>query len=42
MQFIFGTGVSELDDLVLNTLGTLIGAVMVWGLRRLFVLRGNS
>ncbi|WP_294149516.1 VanZ family protein [uncultured Clostridium sp.] len=26
MQYLFGTGVSELDDLVLNTLGTWIGA----------------
>lgn len=25
MQYIFGTGVSELDDLVLNTLGTWAG-----------------
>lgn len=28
-QFIFGVGVTELDDLVLNTAGTLIGAVCV-------------
>ncbi len=26
-QFVFGVGVTELDDLVLNTTGTLIGAV---------------
>ena len=26
MQFIFGTGVSEIDDLLLNTLGAVIGA----------------
>ena len=25
-QFIFGTGVSEIDDLLLNTLGAAIGA----------------
>ncbi|MCI8864793.1 MAG: VanZ family protein [Lachnospiraceae bacterium] len=25
MQYLFGTGVSELDDLILNTLGTWIG-----------------
>ena len=29
LQYIFGTGVSELDDLVLNTMGTWIGAAMV-------------
>lgn len=28
-QFVFGVGVTELDDLVLNTAGTLIGAVAV-------------
>lgn len=25
-QFIFGTGVSEIDDLILNTIGALLGA----------------
>lgn len=29
MQFLFGTGVSELDDLVLNTFGTWLGAAGV-------------
>lgn len=29
MQFIFGTGVSELDDLILNSLGTWAGAAAV-------------
>ncbi|MBQ4563351.1 MAG: VanZ family protein [Lachnospiraceae bacterium] len=31
-QFVFGVGVTELDDLVLNTAGTLIGAIFmrVW------------
>lgn len=28
MQFIFGVGVSEIDDLLLNTLGALIGALV--------------
>jgi VanZ like family. len=28
MQFIFGTGISELDDLILNTLGALIGMMI--------------
>lgn len=29
LQYVFGTGFSELDDLVLNTLGAWIGGVMV-------------
>ena len=29
MQYVFGTGFSELDDLVLNTLGAWIGGVLV-------------
>ncbi len=29
MQYIWGVGVSELDDLILNTLGALIGAAAV-------------
>lgn len=33
MQYLFGTGISELDDLVLNTFGTWIGAVMGQRLR---------
>lgn len=28
-QYIFGVGVTELDDLVLNTTGTLIGAILM-------------
>ena len=28
MQFIFGVGVSETDDLILNTIGVIVGAVM--------------
>ncbi|MCM1541293.1 MAG: VanZ family protein [Blautia sp.] len=28
MQYIFGTGVSELDDLILNTAGAALGAVI--------------
>ena len=28
MQYILGTGVSEVDDLILNTLGCIIGAVI--------------
>lgn len=29
MQYVFGTGISELDDLILNTFGAWIGAVGV-------------
>ncbi len=29
LQYVFGTGFSELDDLVLNTLGAWIGGVIV-------------
>ncbi|MDE5865566.1 MAG: VanZ family protein, partial [Lachnospiraceae bacterium] len=29
LQFVFGTGVTELDDLILNTFGAFIGAVSV-------------
>lgn len=29
LQYVFGTGFSELDDLVLNTLGAYIGGVVV-------------
>ncbi|MCH5210472.1 MAG: VanZ family protein [Oscillospiraceae bacterium] len=34
MQFIFGVGVSETDDLILNTIGVIVGAVMP--VRRIF------
>ena len=34
MQFVFGTGFSELDDLVQNTLGAWIGGAVVIGFRR--------
>lgn len=30
LQFIFGTGVSEVEDLILNTLGTAIGYGLYW------------
>lgn len=30
LQYVFGTGFSELDDLVLNTLGAWIGGAAVW------------
>lgn len=29
MQYILGTGISELDDLILNTLGTVAGALCI-------------
>lgn len=38
MQYILGTGVSELDDLILNTFGAIIGAWLVWLLKKV-VLR---
>ena len=38
-QYIFGVGVTELDDLVLNTTGTLIGALAMRLLQKL--KRGN-
>lgn len=28
LQYVFGTGISELDDLILNSLGTWIGAIL--------------
>lgn len=31
LQYVLGTGVSELDDLILNALGTFIGALCVRG-----------
>ncbi len=34
-QYIFGVGVTELDDLVLNTAGTLIGALTIRVIRAL-------
>ncbi|MCD7749858.1 MAG: VanZ family protein [Oscillospiraceae bacterium] len=34
-QYLFGTGVSDLADLILNTLGVLLGAALLkWGRRR--------
>ncbi len=39
LQYVFGTGVSELDDLVLNTLGCVCGAVFVRILRWIGKLR---
>lgn len=35
LQFVFGTGYSELDDLILNTLGAGIGAAAVKAVRRI-------
>ena len=29
LQYVFGTGFSELDDLILNTFGVWIGAVLI-------------
>lgn len=39
MQYIFGTGISELDDLILNTAGAALGALLSWYI--FFVYRPN-
>lgn len=39
LQYVFGTGVSELDDLVLNTLGCGCGALSVRAVRKLGELK---
>lgn len=39
MQYILGTGISELDDLILNTLGAVIGAWIVGILQGKFRMR---
>lgn len=39
LQYVFGTGVSELDDLVLNTLGCVCGALFVRTVRKLGELK---
>ena len=38
LQFVFGTGYSELDDLILNTLGAWLGAFMVKAGKQLWKL----
>ena len=37
MQYVWGVGISEIDDLILNTLGALIGAVAVRMIENKFV-----
>lgn len=39
MQFVFGTGISELDDLILNTAGAALGALLS---RLFFDSRGQT
>lgn len=39
LQYVFGTGVSELDDLILNTLGCGCGAVFVRAVRKIRELK---
>lgn len=34
LQYLFGTGYSELDDLILNTAGVFAGAIFVKGVKR--------
>lgn len=41
LQYLFGTGYSELDDLILNTAGVFAGAVFVKGVKR-HVVRGGG
>ena len=41
LQYLFGTGYSELDDLILNTAGVFAGAVLVKGIKR-HVVRGGG
>lgn len=42
LQFIFGTGVSEVEDLILNTLGTAIGYGLYLLLRRVNGRKGYT
>ncbi len=43
MQFVLGTGITETDDLLLNTLGALLGAAIGLALRRVTRRnRGNN
>lgn len=42
MQYLFGTGISELDDLVLNTFGTWAGAAAVQSCRYLLSCRNTQ
>ena len=37
MQYVWGVGISEIDDLILNTLGAFLGAVAVRVLEKKFV-----
>ena len=37
MQYVWGVGISEIDDLILNTLGALIGVVVVRVLQKNFI-----
>lgn len=37
LQYVCGTGYSELDDLILNTFGVCVGAVMVKWWKKLFI-----
>ena len=41
-QFIFGTGVTEVEDLILNTLGGALGYCFFLGLRQLRNTRNSS
>ena len=41
LQYVFGTGVSELDDLILNSLGAWIGALIEKGMRMRGMRKGR-
>jgi len=42
MQYFFGTGISEADDLILNTAGALMGAALLNEIRRCpFIVRAG-
>ena len=34
LKYVLGTGVSELDDLILNTFGVMTGAMLAWNANR--------
>ena len=42
MQYIWSVGVSEIDDLILNTLGALIGVLVVKALQKKFVGKSSQ
>ena len=39
LQFVFGTGFTEVEDVILNTLGTAMGYVVYWWFHRIYQRR---